>query len=170
MIQCTFENGSKTNLRHCVVDILIISEGKILLQKRAPYLVQGGKWALAGGYVDLNENIIETVYREAKEETGYEIKIEKFLTVIHNPNRNNEDRQNIAFLFVASPLKKIGESDKEVTELKWFNLDTLPPDEEIAFDHKQHIDLYKRSLIEEIEPLTPYLLRNDIPKEQRLPL
>ena len=156
MIQCVFENGNKANLRHCVVDILIISDGKILLQKRAPHLICGGKWALAGGYVDKDEHIIDAVYREAKEETGYKIKIEKFLSVIHSPNRNNEARQNIAFLFVASPIQKIGEHDKEVTKLQWFDLNQLPPHAEIAFDHLDHITLYKKSLIEEITPLQPF--------------
>lgn len=42
-------------------------------------------------------------------------------------------------------VKQIKTSDEEVTELQWFDLDKLP---EIAFDHGDSIELYKKYLKE----------------------
>lgn len=135
MITCEFENGNKTSLRHAVVDVLIIDHGKVLMVKRAHHLLEAGKYALVGGYVDRDETTQEAAKREAKEETGYQIKIEKLLHIKDNPDRKGEDRQNISFVYLASVIKKVSEPDIESTDVKWFDLDKLPSEEEFAFDH-----------------------------------
>ena len=71
MINCEFENGNKASLRHVVVDNLVLKDGKILLVKRTGKLLEGGKWGLAGGYVDRDETVKEAAKREILEETGY---------------------------------------------------------------------------------------------------
>ncbi len=43
MIGCTFENGNHASLRHVVVDNLVLQGDRILLVKRAPALIEGGK-------------------------------------------------------------------------------------------------------------------------------
>lgn len=145
MITCFFENQRKAFLRHVVVDSLVIKNNKILLVKRAPQSVSGNKYALPGGFLNRNETIKQAVLREIKEETGYQATIINLLTVIDNPRRQGEDRQNISFVFIAAPQNKITSHDHEVTEIKWFNLDQLPPAEEIAFDHYQIINLYLKT-------------------------
>ncbi len=50
-------------------------------------------------------------------------------------------------IFIAKALKQISTSDEEVSKLQWFNLDKLPPSEEIAFDHGDSIELYKKYLV-----------------------
>ena len=144
MITCTFENGNKASLRHVVVDALVLRENKVLLVKRAQKLLEGGKWALVGGYVERDENLVEALAREIKEETGYTIKDTTLLCVRHNPDRPHEDRQNIAFVFFCTADEHTGESDWEVTEQQWFALDGLPDKETIAFDHLQDIELYRK--------------------------
>lgn len=142
MITCKFENGNKNSLRHVVVDALILKENKILLIKRTKKLLEGEKWALVGGFVERDENLIQSIEREIMEESGYKVNNIKLLTIIDNPKRRNEDRQNIAFIFICQALKKTGDSDWEVDDQKWFDLSDLPPKEEIAFDHYQSIKLY----------------------------
>lgn len=142
MITCEFEDGNKANLRHVVVDVLVIENNKILLVKRANHLSNGGKYGLVGGYVNKDETIEEAVLREVEEETGYKIEIVKQLRVVDSPNRPQEDRQNVAFVFLAKPIKKVGEPDDESSEVKWFPLDKLPVEEEFAFDHFEDIALY----------------------------
>ncbi len=139
MITCEFENGNKASLRHVVVDILIIEKGKILLVKRAPHLLNGGKFALVGGYVDRDETTIEAAIREAEEETGYRITINKLLRIKDNPNRKGEDRQNISFVYLATVIDKISEPDDESTDVRWFDLHELPSEEEFAFDHYEDV-------------------------------
>jgi len=146
MIACKFENGNEAFLRHVVVDALILKDDKILLIKRTKKLVEGGKWALVGGFVERDETLKEAVEREVMEESGYKIKNIELLRVIDNPNRPGEDRQNIAFIFTAEALEKTGEADWEVDDQKWFDLDKLPTREEVAFDHYETIEFFLKNL------------------------
>jgi len=142
MINCTFENGNKASLRHAVVDVLVIHEGKILLVKRAAHLSNGGKYGLVGGFVDRDETTKEAAIREVQEETGYRIKIDRLLQIVDSPNRPAEDRQNISFVYIASVIDKVSEPDNESSEVKWFDLEKLPKESEFAFDHYKNIEVY----------------------------
>lgn len=44
--------------------------GQVLLQLRAPWVHQGGTWALPGGAADSHESAVEAALREAHEEAG----------------------------------------------------------------------------------------------------
>ena len=142
MLTCYFENGGKASLRHVIIDTLVLKGNEILLVKRSKQILEGGKWAIVGGFVARDETIREAVAREVMEETGYAIKDITFLTVNDSPNRPHEDRQNIAFVFFAQALEKERKPDWESSEQKWFPLDALPKEEEIAFDHFYDINLY----------------------------
>jgi len=142
MISCVFEDGGKVSLRHVVVDTLVLKDNKVLLVKRADKLLEGGKWGLIGGFVDRDENLIQTVNREVFEETGYRVSGVTLLTIRDNPDRPHEDRQNISFVFFSKAGKKEGIADKESTSQEWFNFNNLPKKEELAFDHYQDIQLY----------------------------
>lgn len=143
MILCQFEDGEKANLRHAVADALILKDGKILLVKRAPNLLAGGKWGIVGGYIDMDETLEECVRREVLEETGYEIKNLKLFSVADNPRTRNDPRFNIAFLFTCEALEQVGTPDNESSEQKWFDLNDLP--KEMAFDHLNMIKVYLKN-------------------------
>jgi 8-oxo-dGTP diphosphatase len=143
MITCIFENGKKAGLRHAVVHPLVLKGNQILLIRRAKQLLEGGKWGFPGGYMDRDETLETCVKREVKEETGWEVNRIKLISIMDSPHRPNiADRQDVAFNFTCKAVKKTGESDWEVTEQRWFDLDTLPPKKEIAFDHFQVIRSY----------------------------
>ncbi len=148
MITCEFEDGGKASLRHAVVDCIVLQDNKVLLAKRSPKLTEGGKWGLVGGFMDRNETIKEAIQREIYEETGWEIDGLTLLSIIDTPNRKNEDRQNVCFLFFCNGIKQTGKPDWESTEIKWFDLKDLPPEQELAFDHAQSIQLYKKYIKE----------------------
>jgi 8-oxo-dGTP diphosphatase len=143
VITCTFENGNKGSLRHVVVDNLVLQDGKILLVKRAPQLLEGGKWGLVGGFVDRDETIRQAAVREIREETGYEVTDITLFRIIDKPDRAGEDRQNIAFVHLCVAGEKTGTPDWESTEVRWFPLSALPEEEEFAFDHYSNIRLYR---------------------------
>ena len=109
MITCYFEGSKKpVNLRHVVVDALVIDGRKILLVKRAGQWVESGKWALPGGFLDRDETSQEAAVREVKEETGYESAVVKLFTVNDSPCRPREqNRQNVALVYLMKPLKKL---------------------------------------------------------------
>lgn len=151
MIDCTFEDGNKSNLRHVTLNAIVVKGNQVLLGKRGTYhngkpLLEAGKWGLLGGFFDRDEYLEEAVKREVLEESGWKINNLLLLRINDNPNRPAEDRQNVDIIFVADAVEKIGESDEEVKELKWFDLDKIPPDGEIAFDHAEHLHLYRKYL------------------------
>ncbi|MFA6081239.1 MAG: NUDIX domain-containing protein [Patescibacteria group bacterium] len=152
MITCYFENKNKAFLRHVTVNAIVIKDGQILLGKRGTLngkpISESGKWGLLGGFFGHKENLILAVKREVMEEGGWEINNLKLFRINDNPNRPHEDRQNVDFIFIANAVKQTGISDEEVSRLQWFDLDKLPAKEEIAFDHGDSLELYKKYLKE----------------------
>lgn len=145
MLTCYFEDGHKALLRHVVVHGVVIKDGKILLTKRAGNLLETGKWCLPGGYMDRDETLVQGIEREVLEETGWKVKNVEFMSFIDNPDRPNDgERQNIGINFICQAAEQVGESDHEVSEQKWYDLDKLPPADQIAFDHGLVIDEYRK--------------------------
>lgn len=142
MINCTFENGNKASLRHTVVDAIVIRDDKILLIKRAKHITNGGKWAIPGGFVDRDETCEEAAIRELKEETNLTATSTKLFKVNDNPNRRNEDRQNIAFVYAMKAEGELIAQESEVDDIKWFDISDLPKAEDFAFDHLEIIKEY----------------------------
>ncbi len=67
-LECVLQKDA-TVLRHYAAAVLFDGEGRILLCKRASYKkIAPNMWHLPGGAIELNENPIETVNRELKEE------------------------------------------------------------------------------------------------------
>jgi len=152
MITCSFENGDKTSLRHLTVNAIVIKNDQILLGKRGTFngkpILESGKWGLLGGFFGRDEKLISAVKREVMEESGWEIENLKLFRINDSPKRPNEDRQNVDIIFIANAVKQAGKSDEEVSRLQWFDLDKLPSKEEIAFDHGDSLELYKKYLKE----------------------
>lgn len=148
MISCTFENNSKTSLRHVCVNAIVVKDNKVLLGKRGTYkgqkILEYGKWSMLGGYFDRGENLEQAIKREVYEESGWKIKNITLLRINANPDRPMEDRQNVDIIFIATATEKTGEPDEESLELKWFGLDKLPPKSKIAFDHNDSLEYYKK--------------------------
>lgn len=146
MIQCTFEDGGTTSLRHVTVNTIVVKNGKVLLGKRVAKVglnLEGGKWSLLGGFVNRDEALIDAAKREILEESGWEVDHLQTFRIKDKPDRPKEDRQNIEFVFIAEAIQKIGIPDGEA-EPQWFDVDKTP--EEMAFDHGEDLELYKRFL------------------------
>jgi 8-oxo-dGTP diphosphatase len=145
MISCTFEDGGTGKLRHTVIDAIIVNDrDEILLEKRADFLIEGGKWALVGGFIDHNENAHDTVKREVLEETGWDVSVGELLFIKDSPHRPDNGRQNISLVFLCTPIKKIGEPDEESTDVQWFPLTALPDAKLLAFDHLEILSLFRK--------------------------
>lgn len=145
MINCEFESGSKANLRHLTVDSIAIKDNKILLPRRAKTMSQGGKFCLPGGYLSRDESTKEGALRELFEETGYKGEIIDLFMLVDETERG-DDKQNVTFIYIIKVLEKTGEPDNESSEVTWFDLDKLPDESEIAFDHGKIIKRFKKYL------------------------
>lgn len=152
MLTCQFEDGNKFNFRHVTVTAIILNKthDQILLAKRSDQVQDAArKYCMPGGYLDRNETLQSGLIRETLEETGYKTKIDRLFVVVDNPNRKEStDRQNVEFTFIVEAVEKIQRYDWETGEVKWFPTDKLPSAEEIAFDHKETLDLYLKYLKE----------------------
>ncbi|NTU47116.1 NUDIX hydrolase [Candidatus Roizmanbacteria bacterium] len=137
MIHCTFENDSPALLRHVTVDVVLFSQDKtqVVLVRRAPFLSNPNKLAVPGGYLDRDETLEQGALRECKEETGYRAKLISLFQIIDAPDRPQEDRQNISFVFLGIAEELVAHPDNESSEITWYNLDKLPDKNEFAFDH-----------------------------------
>lgn len=140
MIECIFENGRKTSIRHVTVCVILINDqNQVLLIKRSEKFSRPGKYSIPGGFLDRGENAQEGALRELREEAGYSGKILGLFHVNDNPDRPKEDRQNIDFVYLARAGDGGFSPNDEITSIKWVNKESLPTDDEFAFDHRKTI-------------------------------
>lgn len=57
------------------------SEGRILLQRRR----DSGNWALPGGTMDIGETLAQSIIREVREETGFDVQIQRIIGIYSDP-------------------------------------------------------------------------------------
>ena len=111
--------------------------------------------------MDRDETLSQAIQREIMEEGGYTIENLQFFRINDNPNRPVEDRQNIDMIFAATAKKKVSNPDEEVSELRWFDLNKLPPKKKFAFDHHDNILLY---INHQTKPYSLPIINQKIPK------
>jgi len=118
-----------------VVFAFFESKAKLLLIKRR-YEPFKDKWALPGGFVDIDEELEDAVARELAEETGLAgVRLEQMHT-FGNVGRDPRGRQiTIAFMGIAKKgLNRIKAGD-DAAEARWFDIEKLPKD--MGFDHEK---------------------------------
>ncbi|MCW3127692.1 MAG: hydrolase [Bacteroidetes bacterium] len=118
------------------------ADGSIVLAKRKsePYK---GYWGLPGGKLEGYETIQDTAIREAKEETGLDIRLDKVIGVYSDPGRDPRGRY-ISVVFLAHPVSGILESGSDAEEVM------LTKDfagRLLAFDHHHILTDYLASSI-----------------------
>ena len=117
------------------VDIIIeISRGIILIKRKNP----PHGWAIPGGFVDYGESLEDCARREAKEETGLDIKLRRQFHTYSDPARDPRHHTvSTIFIATATGIPKAGDDAKEAVV---FTRESLPDD--IAFDHRRILDDY----------------------------
>ena len=114
------------------VDLLVARGDSILLVRRmhAPH-----GWALPGGFVDVGETVGAAAVREAKEETGLDVRLDAILHVYSDPARDPR-RHTLTVAFVAQADSEPTGGD-DAAEACFFPLGALPSP--IVFDHARII-------------------------------
>jgi 8-oxo-dGTP diphosphatase len=108
---------------------------RLLLIKRKGQPFKG-KWAIPGGFVNIDEELETAAARELKEETG--------LTGVHldqiyiagKVGRDPRGRVITAvFMGIASAKQRRIKAGDDAADAKWFDIENLPKD--LAFDHDE---------------------------------
>ena len=73
---------------HGAAGMLIVKDGAVLLQHRAPWSHNGDTWGLPGGARDSHETPIEAALREAHEEAGIQTELVDVLLVRREDHGN----------------------------------------------------------------------------------
>lgn len=93
-----------------------------------------GKWALPGGFIEIDENPQDALIREVKEEIGIKGKIQGLIGVYGDKSKTYDKIIVIGYQFLTlSDKYNLG---KEVEEFKFFTLSQMPP---IVFPSHQRI-------------------------------
>lgn len=105
-----------------VAGALIEKEGRFLLVKETKESAKN-KWNHPAGWIDLEENIIDAVKREVKEETGFDFEPQNILGIyILVKQELNDLHHAIKIIFTGSIKEEQGEyMSDEISELKWFS-------------------------------------------------
>lgn len=122
------------------VDVIIVQPGMGVALVKRRFEPLG--WALPGGFVDYGETVEAAAVREALEETGLVICLQKLLGVYSDPSRDKR-LHTISTVFVATTDKaeNIRGGDDAATAA-FFPLSDLP---ELAFDHAVILDDFVRT-------------------------
>ncbi len=112
--------------------LIINDENKILMglrssdpEKADSELKGEGTWTLPGGKMDFLESPIECAKRETKEETDIDVKNLKLISV-SDDKIPKAHFITLGFLCVEFEGEPKTMEPEEITEWKWFNMDSLP--------------------------------------------
>ncbi len=116
------------------VDIIIETEGGIVLieRKNPPF-----GWALPGGFVDYGESFEDAARREAAEETGLAVELQRQLHTYSDPKR--DARQHTASTVFIATASGRPEAADDAQRADVFFQDNLP---KLAFDHERIVGDY----------------------------
>ena len=120
--------------------VVIEKDGKVLFQRRA----DNGKWGLIGGLVEMNETYAQAAVREAREETGLEVRLTGFLGIFHNHDMvwaNGDAAHVISAMYTAEIVSGEPRIDGESFELRFFGKDEFP--ELFAEDHIAALEAWR---------------------------
>jgi 8-oxo-dGTP diphosphatase len=114
-----------------MVDVVIPAEGGVVLIRRSNDPFEG-QWALPGGFVEVGETVEEAAIREAEEETGLSVAIERLVGVYSDPERDPRGH-NVSVAFLARIESGEPEAATDAAEVSILD----PESVELAFDHRR---------------------------------
>ena len=106
--------------------VITDEQGRIVLVRRA--IEPGyGKWVFPGGYVDRGEEVLRAAVREAREETGLDVRIDRLINIY-----SYSGRTPVIVVYAATMVGGCLGCDDEGLEARFFEPDAIPW-EELAF-------------------------------------
>lgn len=102
----------------------------LVARRNDPY---GGSWALPGGFIELDERLIDAAARELREETGLAGVALEFVGVFDDPDRDPRGRSiSVAYAGRIAGAPPALRAADDAAAAEWHRASALPP---LAFDH-----------------------------------
>lgn len=93
-----------------------------------------GKWAMPGGFLDMQETVEQCAKRELEEETSLSVDNLKLFTVASKLGRDPRGRCVTSVFWSIIPFTENVKAQDDAANIKWFSVKDLP---ELAFDHTE---------------------------------
>ena len=116
------------------VAVFTVTAGRlaVVLVRRAEW-PHAGKWAIPGGFVEIDESLKRAALRELREETGLKAGFLEQLGAFGRPDRDPRERVITVVYISLAPFDRLClEAGSDAADAKLFFVDDLP---ELAFDH-----------------------------------
>ncbi len=116
-----FINGTAALIRN--------DQGRVLLQRRS----DNGLWGFPGGAQELGESAMDAIQREVCEEVGLNVVPKRLIGIYTSPlfdkvyPNGDQVQMSISFFECEVLGGELKMQEDEVLELRWFDLDELPP-------------------------------------------
>lgn len=128
------------------VHLFLIQENSMLMLRRYQTGYEDGNYSVVAGHVEENENVIQAMQREAKEEAGITIKQED-LTIVQVMHRKRDQEARIDyFLYCDTYEGDIQNAEpNKCDQMQFFDLDCLPKN---TIDYvREAIENYKNNIV-----------------------
>jgi 8-oxo-dGTP diphosphatase len=140
-------------------EVFIVNGSRVFLRKHDKYKI----WLSVGGHIELNEDPVQAVIREVKEETGLDIEIvgkvpqtgnekdykelipPKFL----NRHRINENHEHVSLVFFGKTKETeiVQNFEEKSDECRWFSMDEL---NDSSYGLRENVRFYAMKALEEL--------------------
>jgi len=108
-----------------------------------------GKWALPGGFIELDEDLETGARRELAEETGVSgVYLEQLYTYGAVDRDPRERVITVAYSALIPSDKIVLQAATDAEAVGWFSMDELPT---LAFDHKKIVDMAHQRLVAKLD-------------------
>lgn len=114
-----------------VCALIVDDAGRVLLGRRAQEPA-AGRWDILGGFVHEDEQPLDALRREIREETGLDVVPVEFVAAVAD-RYGEEGGPTLNLCWTARVAGGTLEPREELAEVRWFAPDALPRPEELAF-------------------------------------